>query len=984
MVRHVLCFALLAAPCLAADDVTVLRVDPPQSPEQSLKSIKVKEGFQVELVVAEPMVIDPVAFAFGADGKLWVAEMADYPYGVDGEMKPPGQSRVRFLQDTDGDGKYDKSVVFLDGINFPTGVLPWRNGVLVTAAPDIFYAEDTDRDGKADKREVLFTGFTEGNPQLRVNGLRYGLDNWVYCANGWSSKGKVKSLKTGTEVQVDGRDIRIKPDTGEIETDSGMSEYGRDRDDWGEWFGCDNNHPMWHFVLSDRYTRRNPHVPPPDPRVQLMVPSPPKLYPISKAEKRYHGAEYAGYFQSACAAMVYRDDLLFGPEERGPAVQHAFVCDPVHNLVHHEVMRADGVTFKAARPDDEKTSEFLASRDAWFRPVMLQTGPDGALWVADMYRFMIEHPDWLPQAGKDELRPYYRYGEDRGRIYRVFPKGQPPRDVPRMDRWRTIELVRAGLNSPNGWQRDTAQQLLIWKRSAVLPEAAGELQGILYGSQNPLARLHALWTLHGLEELKPSHVEAALRDEHPAVRRQALVLAESLGAEAEVVTSALKLVDDPDRKVRLQLACTLGEWDDARAGEALAKIATKDGGDTWMAAAVMSSAVKHFPTLVDAALKLERPASGPLFQRLLNMALATNDRPATARLLEPVLSDNREHAAGRMETFAAWLETVRSRGLSIPKLTEGQDDALAARLRDAAKLFASARRDATDPSLPGGQRAAAASLLGWENASGREDARRLAALLSPQTAAEVQRAAVAGIARVAPEDTPKLLLPNWTTLSPEVRGQIADVLLRKEPWTVELLAAVESGAVSPRDLDTARRQRLLQHGSPKVKQAAERLLAQSVDSNRQKVVESFRPVLSMKADPVRGKKVYLDNCAVCHQLRELGQDVGPPLLGAAASPGEQLLTHILDPNRQVEPKFVGYNATLASGEVVFGVISSETGNSLTIKGLDGKPRAILRSELKSLVSTNRSLMPDGFESGVSKQDLADLIRFLQVPDAAQN
>ncbi|MGH7138240.1 MAG: PVC-type heme-binding CxxCH protein, partial [Pirellulales bacterium] len=234
-------------------------------PQAALKSWVARPGFQVELVASEPLTMDPVAFAWGADGKLWVVEMADYPLGIDGKGTPGG--RVRFLEDRDDDGRYETSTLFLDGLRYPNGVMPWRKGVLVTCAPEIFYAEDSDGDGRADVRKTLYRGFGEGNPQHRVNGLRWGLDNWVYCSNGDSGGGiepvgqafqpdaHTAANSSGRQagkpdlrkaVQIGGRDFRIRPDEGLIEAQTGQTQFMRERDDWGNWFGNNNSHPMYH------------------------------------------------------------------------------------------------------------------------------------------------------------------------------------------------------------------------------------------------------------------------------------------------------------------------------------------------------------------------------------------------------------------------------------------------------------------------------------------------------------------------------------------------------------------------------------------------------------------------------------------------------------------------------------------------------------------------------------------------------------------
>ncbi len=432
----------------------------PLSPEDSMAALHVARGFRAELVAAEPIVLDPVAFDWDTRGRLWVVEMADYPLGMDGKGQPGG--RVRVLHDTDGDGRYDDSQLFAEGLNFPNGILTWRDGVLVTAAPHILYLRDTNGDGKADQTEILFEGFQQGNQQLRLNGLRYGLDNWVYCANGghhanYGIGTKVTSRRLGQSFEIGSRDFRFQPDTGELVLESGPSQYGRNRDAWGHWFGVQNAKPLWQYVLADRYLARNPHVPTTSPIHFVLPPGSPPVYAASLPEKRYHSFNEAGHFTSACSGMIYNDRLLFGSTGQS----HAFTCEPFHNLVQHNVLADDGVSFSASRPVGEGKFDFFASEDRWSRPVMVRTGPDGALWVADMYRYMIEHPDWLPPVGKEELLPHYRLGDDKGRIYRIVPENFAERKPwPFTD--NKVSTLVAAMNSTNDWQRDKAQQQLLW------------------------------------------------------------------------------------------------------------------------------------------------------------------------------------------------------------------------------------------------------------------------------------------------------------------------------------------------------------------------------------------------------------------------------------------------------------------------------------------------------------------------------------------
>ncbi|MEP6664531.1 MAG: PVC-type heme-binding CxxCH protein, partial [Verrucomicrobiota bacterium] len=377
----------------------------PKSPAEALSSFRVAPGFKIELVASEPLVIDPVHFDWGADGKLWVVEMRDYPLGLDGKGKAGGV--VRFLEDTNGDGQYDKSTVFLENLNFPNSIMPWGKGVLICAAPDIIYAEDTDGDGKADVRKILFTGFHEGNQQHRANGFEYGLDNWIHLANGGSG-GIIHSVATGKDLDLSGHDLKIHPDEGVMELQSGQTQYGRHRDDWNNWFGNHNGIWAWHFFLEEKYLARNSFAAVKDMTKDLPdYPQANRVFSSSHPQQRFNWPDAISQVTSACSATPYRDEL-FGAE----FAASLFVSEPANNVVHREVLEQDGVSFSSHRAPTEQTNEFLASTDNWFRPTTLKIGPDGALYIADMYRLILEHPEYFPAELKN--RPDIRAGDDKG------------------------------------------------------------------------------------------------------------------------------------------------------------------------------------------------------------------------------------------------------------------------------------------------------------------------------------------------------------------------------------------------------------------------------------------------------------------------------------------------------------------------------------------------------------------------------------------
>ncbi|MFT5128466.1 MAG: putative membrane-bound dehydrogenase-like protein, partial [Rhodothermales bacterium] len=928
----------------------------PLAPNAALQSIQVPKGFKVELVAAEPLVIDPVAIDWGADGKLWVAEMADYPYGING--KPGG--RIRFLEDKDGDGSYDAATVFLSGVNFPTGVMSWGKGVLVTAAPEIFYAEDTDGDGEADLRKTLFTGFKEGNQQLRVNGLRWGLDNWVHCAGGshqgnYAAKVKILSTLTQTTIPLGGRDFRIDPDRGLLDPRSGPSQFGRERDDWGNWFGVQNSYPVWHYVLLDPYMRRHPDYAPPDAR-KLLTPRNPQVYPAHAPQKRFHSFSQSGRYTSACSPHIYRDDLLYPADGK----RHVFTCEPFHNLVQHLVLGEAGVSFTARRADPESKTDFFASDDRWCRPVMTRTGPDGALWVVDMYRYMIEHPDWLPSKGKAELKANYRTGDGHGRIYRIVPEGKPSRQGLRLAAMKTGELVTALAHS-NGPTRDTAQRLLVKHAD---PTAVEPLKKITADHELPLARLHALATLDGMRTLPAELLLRALKDTHAGVRRHALRLVEThAGALPDWEKAVAPMAEDPDPKVRMQLAFLLGESASPDASHALAKIAAADGRDPYFRAAVLSSSLPHHGALVKAALN-----NDALMKDLLK--LSSNQRKSTATLVRSLSTPkNGRFTAAQFNAFARWLDSLDQRQTSMAKLSEGKTDALAEALKGVDKLFEAASKAAVDS-------AAAASLLGRRKATQKRDFEQLKSILASAAASPVKRAAVERIAR-SDTDVTARLLADWPGHLPEVRIAVVDTLLQRKEWSLAFLQQVQQGAVSRNELDTTRRQLFLSHTDPAVRELAQAALRQSTTPERLAQIAAFRPALTLPGDPRKGEQVFAQLCAVCHQPADGSVPIGPDLRSITDRSPEGLFSSIFSPNEAVDPGYIGFHITLNDQKNLYGRVSRETANGISLVQLDGSETDILRRDIKTMKSTGRSLMPDGLEAAMTQQSLADLLHFLR-------
>jgi putative membrane-bound dehydrogenase-like protein len=947
-----------------------------KSPEESLRSIRTRPGFRVELVAAEPLVMDPIAFAWGPDGKLWVVEMGDYPLGVDGHGKHGGI--VRFLEDTDGDGKYDKSTVFLEGLGFPTGVMPWRKGVLVTCAPDILYAEDTDGDGKADVKRAVFSGFGEGNPQHRLNGLSWGMDGWVYGANGDSGGGIRAPSHTEYEpVSISGRDFRIRPDDGRIEAATGQSQFGRSRDDWGNWFGCNNSNPMYQFVLPDHYMRRNAFIPTPDPRVNVsVVPGASPVFPTSRTLERFNDPNTANRFTSACSVTVYRDDL-FGREFDG----NSFVSEPVHNLIHREIMTPNGITFSSRRAEDEQTSEFLSSSDNWFRPTTIKTGPDGALWVADMYRLVIEHPEWIPKEWQERLD--LRAGHDLGRIYRVFPADKSPRAIPRMDRLDTAGLV-AALDSASGWQRDMAQMMLMWNQDKA---AAPGLERLAMSAGPPAVRVQALWALQGLGALSDSVLLRALGDTHPGIRRNAVQLAESrLNRAPAVAETVLRRAADAAASVRFQVALSLGEWDDRRAGAGLSAIARRDANDGWVMAAVASSAAKHAGSIATGLLAPREPSGAPdpgatlaLIERLIGQIIAQEDLDALGGVLRAITITRSAGAAParwQIELVAGVFDALDRRNQSLATLEAKAKGDTRASFEAIRKMSAAARAIAADGAALPADRASAIRLLGRDPDRASDDRETLLRLLAPQTPSDVQDAAVAVAMRSSDASTAQRLLGGWAGHGPRIRATLLDAMLARESWSQALLEQIEKGVVPAAEIDARHRQRLLDNQSASVRDRAAEIFGRPSDESRQRIIDAYRAAAQAPGNAQQGAAVFQKVCAGCHKLGSVGHEIGPDLSAMANRSAEFFLTAILDPNRAVETRYLSYLAATHDGRIVSGMLAAESGNSVTLVAQEGKRETLLRSDIESLQSSGKSLMPDGVERDVTPQAMADLLTFL--------
>jgi hypothetical protein len=522
---------------------------------------------------------------------------------------------------------------------------------------------------------------------------------------------------------------------------------------------------------------------------------------------------------AGCSPMPYRDDL-FGPDY----TNSVFICEPAHNLIHREVLQPDGVSFKSHRATSEQTNEFLSSTDNWFRPVYLKTGPDGALYVADMYRLVIEHPEYIPRGMQS--RYDLRAGHDKGRIYRIYPANAKLRLVPRFDKMSTTELV-AALDSPNGWQRDTAQRLLVHGQDK---SAIGPLENLISTSQQAKTRLQALCTLDGLNPLTPEIVERGLSDPHPSVREQAVRLSEGFLRKPEsppaLTARLLDMMNDPEIRVRFQLALSLGEWKDSRVGQALGKLALKDGELPAMQIAIMSSAPQCLQELAEAVFvnagKEHLPAG--MVEQLMGLGTTIQDRKAfeiiLTKLAEP--GQNGGFAAWQTSALAGFLDNLDARGKSLSAFRDLGSRPLKETIDKTSAIFAQARSEASNPRAKEEVRVLSIRLLGRGLDQQTNDIERLGSLLFDANLL-VQQAALDRLRHCRTPGVAETLILGWPRYLPEMRLIVLSILTGYPEWTDVLLTALENGTIPSRQIGVAAKESMLKSGKATIQIRAQKL-----------------------------------------------------------------------------------------------------------------------------------------------------------------
>ncbi|MCW3112833.1 MAG: repeat protein [Segetibacter sp.] len=970
--------------------------------KEALSTFELEPGFKIELVADEPLIADPVDMEIDEYGRMYVVEMHGYP------LNKTGSGKIKLVTDSDKDGQMDKSTVFADGLTLPNSILRWKKGVMVTDAPYVLYFEDTDNDGRADIKDTLLTGFALSNPQHNLNNPVYGIDNWIYLGHEGAvgtQAYKEQFGDPGSEVyypghpesprlarNASGRSVRFQPDKHLLETLSSNTQFGHTFDAWGHYFLVSNANHIFQEVIAAQYLNRNPELVVSNATQNISDhQNAAEVFPITKNPEHQLLTD-VGVITSACGITSYQ-----GGAFPAPFNNVTFVAEPVSNLVHVDRIKENGVSFTASRIHPNK--EFLASTDSWFRPVNMYIGPDGALYVVDYYRQIIEHPEWM---GDEVVKSGKLYnGSDKGRIYRITPKNAPSANWIKglkLGDASVDELIQQ-LANPNIWWRLNAQRLLVDRRDR---NAVQGLTEMARNTKSAHGRLHALWTLEGLGELTPGVIKQALKDPVAGVRENAIKLAELHLSEApQLQNSLLSLKADPDKKVRFQLLCTLGSVNTPAASQVRNRLLFKDIKEPWMQVAALSAGASQSGALLKVVVdsfKTNDPAYASLVERLSTM-IGTSEKPEVIRTLvqnslvpgsttQAVwkgallkgLSQGIKNQQVKAElkgeqnalinaVFANPSKPVRDAAVGLLKVVGLQNDDTVEQAKTTAAAIAANRN------RPADKRVEAIRFIALSNPAPYGDL--LKNLIAPTEQPAVQLAAMQTLSTLPGTAVSQYLLTKWADLTPDIRNEAINTFLNDNARIAMLLDALENGIIQKSTIGWPRSVRLMAQRDVKLRDRARVLLTKD-EGERAKVNKDYQPALALNGNSANGRNIFFKNCSSCHQVRgSLGVEFGPDLGTIHNWSGEAIMANILAPNMSISSGFDLWAVELKDGSSFQGIISTETPTAITLKNAGNEIRTIKRSEVKSLKALNMSSMPTGLEKQINHQQMADLIAYLK-------
>ncbi len=995
------------------------KMQKPLPPQESIKHYVTPENFHLELFVSEPSIQGkPIAMNWDHRGRLWLCETVDYP----NELMPPeqGRDRIRICEDTDNDGRADKFTVFAEQLSIPTSIEFCQGGVIVQAGVQTLFLRDNDGDDQADERRVLISGWAMGDTHGGVSNFQYGLDNRYWAMQGYNNsrpkyaggehrgfrQGPFNFTVGGSSQEPEVTDVEFVRSTTNNSWGLGISEEGL------IFASTANRAPSFFVAIPNRYYER---VRGWTPNLMAEAIAPDHYFkPITEKVRQvdHHGGYTAGAGHALYTARNYPESWWN---------RTAFVCGPTGHLVGAFVLSRDGASFR-----DKNAFNLVASDDEWSAPIMAEVGPDGNVWIIDWYNYIVQHNP-TPQGfttGKGNAYESDLRDKTHGRIYRLVydgDQGQAGADTPAKLNVELPDSLVAALTHPNRLWRRHAQRLLVERDQQDVVPALIELvrESSVDATGNNSGASHALWTLHGLGALAEPRSEAFAAAttalSHPAagVRRNAALVLPASEQSVTAIVSA-RLVDDSDEQVQLAALMALADMPASnQAGMVLARLARNRGAleERYIREAIICSAAVHGSSFLTAfvsepmegvATENQQEVLRVVAEHLARSRLATKDLIALMTRMQDAETSIRQPL---LEGLAAGWPAAEKTAAIDPAL----EDALLALLEsgDAAELgpmlklgtaWGSGKLNDYREELSSkllskvedeeestrNRLASARELIGMLG-SQPDTIRGLLDLVTPQTPPALSSGIVRGLTQATAPNVGDALIDKWSSLTPTLRVDALTVLMARPATTLELLESIESGvsgnpdAISMVDLSLDQRQTLSTHPDANVRRQATRLLrlgGSLVNADRQKVIDGYAAATTSPGDVAKGKLLFTKNCAICHKHSGEGKDIGPELTGMAVHPKAELLIHILDPSRSVEGNFRRYTVLTATGQILAGMLAAESLSAIELIDAEGKQQTISREDIEEIKSSNKSMMPEGFEQQLKVSDMTDLLEFL--------
>ena len=942
---------------------SILPRDYPLSPEESLAAWQIDGDYQLQLVAAEPLTCDPVDVSWDSQGRLFVAEMRDYPLPTEhgGYL-----SRIRLLTDTNGDGVMDEAITWADHLDHVQGLTPHREGFIATTRTAILYLADTDGDDRADHIEPLYHSNDPKHNQLQVSSPRRGLDNWIYLNNGLDLKQIYRDGSPDATLNISKSNIRIHPQNHAIEAVSGYGQFGATQDDFGRRFFSSNRNPIMMAVMPFKQGYED------------IAPSGEnsKVYPLELSHTT--SVAHAGTHTAACGLAVYRGNAI--PDLKG----NLFVCEPTAQLVTRSRLMENGPSFRAERIGDK--TDFIVSSDEWSRPVNLRNGPDGCLYLCDIYRRFIDHSRFFPEAFSKSH--YMRAGFDHGRIYRLIPRDSSPPPAEPLP--QSSEALVEELKSPNAWQRVHAQRLIVESGDK---SVAPLLESLLDRSPLPETRVHAFGALLGLEALNERHFKTALGDPETGVAENALLAALPGQAEQEILDLARSRNDRASFLALIHVSQY--QWRNEEALDHIHQLlhATKGGANSWNRKAILGGHQIDVGSILSRMLTSPVPPTGEPAQsdERLNMyrefsaavaaSSSTSQLDAILQAMESVT--DQDHQLAIAKGISTGLPRSNFKTKNLAAFIASPPEQLTHSTNSLSQIVDLANELAQDESQSAVTRVAAIEIASQNDFA--SVLQRTSSLITPAQPSDVQTAAVRSLGRFSKnrKETAQFFFNQWKTLPPPTRREAINLLTGNNESAVLLMEQMKAGHISPSNMPPMKQWVYGRSQVPKIKSLAGELFGKTA-SSRNAVIEDYLPALSSHTPNHKNGANALQKgtCLACHRIGGKGTAVGPDLADVRAKPGVALLTDILDPNRAVEERWIAYSIELKDGTIATGLIDSEDAQSVTLKVPGGVTQTYARSDIETMASTETSLMPAGLEAALTPEDMVDLIAVLKAHRAS--